>query len=230
MRGDNQWFFVVLATLGLYFLVRAEIAQHSVWPVVLGAVLLFFLASLLFPAGTGTVTFRTFGEVGYVQVSSPALEERIQARYQSEIDELSRLGFCHRISIGQTFPILSLIMIFPAIVLLVMCWKREVITLRGGREFLIGHAIYASEDKTTFAEPIGLGIIFHTQFQYGAILTSTNYESNRVLGTRFERHVYEGASISDTWAAHQRSVQQRLAKGAEIDRDMSFRAFVGINN
>ena len=58
---------------------------------------------------------------------------------------------------GQTFPIMSLILFFPAIVLLLMLWKREMITINRGKEFLIGHAIYASEDKTAFAHPSGLG-------------------------------------------------------------------------
>ena len=173
---------------------------------------------------------RTFGDIGYVQVSSSGLEERIRTRYQSEIDQLSRLGFSYRFTVGQTFPVVSLLLIFPAVVLLMMWWKREMITLRDGKEFLIGHPIYASGDKTTFAHPSGLGIVFHTAFQYGSILISTNYELNNSPGSRIERHADKGASISDTWVAHQRWVQLRVANGAEIDRDMSFRAYVAINS
>lgn len=179
--------------------------------------------------GTRRLLFQAFGDVEYVQISSPQIEERIRARYQSEIDQLSLLGFSYRFSDGQTFPIVNLVMIFPAIVLLMMLWKREVIVLHRGRAFLIGHAIYGSADNTTFGHPSGLGIVFHTAFQYGSVLMSTNYGSESSPGPTFERHAYKGASISDTWAAHQRSVQARVANGAEIDRDMSFKAYVGIN-
>jgi hypothetical protein len=132
--------------------------------------------------------------------------------------------------VGQTFPIMSLILFFPAIVLLLMLWKREMITINRGKEFLIGHAIYASEDKTAFAHPSGLGIVFHTAFQYGSVLMTTNYGSNSSPSSRCERHAYKGASISDTWAAHQRLTRARVTNGAEIDRDTSFNAYVAINS
>jgi hypothetical protein len=202
----------------------------SVWSIVLGVILLFGLASFLFPMGTGTLIFQTFGDVGYVQISPSGLEERIRGRYQSEIDQLSLLEFSYRFSVGQTIPIMSLILIFPAIVLLMMWWKREVITTHAGKEFLIGHPIYVSGDKTTFAHPSGLGIVFQTAFQYGSILMSTNYESTNLRGPRFEKHAYKGASISDTWAAHRRLVQMRVENDAEIDPDMSFNAYVAIES
>ena len=209
--------------MGLYLLVKAEIARPSIWPIVVGLAFILGLAGILFP-------FQAFGEVGYVQISSPHLEDRIRARYQSQIDQLSLLGFSYRFSEGQTFPIVNLVFIFPAIVLLVMLWKREVIVLYRGRAFLIGHAIYGSADNSTFGHPSGLGIVLHTAFLYGSILMSTNYESKNSRSPRVERHSYKGASISDTWAAHQRSVETRGANGAEIDRDMSFKAYVGINS
>jgi hypothetical protein len=115
-----------------------------------------------------------------------------------------------------------------------MLWKREVITINGGKGFLIGHVIYGSADKTTIAVASGLGIIFYTTFQYGSILMSANYgsddDSNDSLGPRFERHAYKGASISETWAAHQRSIQARVANGADIDPDISFKAYVAMNS
>lgn len=115
--------------------------------------------------------FQTFGDVGYVQISSLRLEERIRSRYKSEIDQLLSLGFIYRFSVGQTFPILNLILIVPAIVLLMMLWRREVITFRGGTEFLVASPIYSKGEITAFAQPMGLGIVFKTAFQYGAGLT-----------------------------------------------------------
>ena len=177
-----------------------------------------------------SLSFQTFGDVGYIQVSSSGLEERIRSRYRSENDQLSLLGFSYLFSVGQTFPIVSLILILPAIVLLMMLWSREVVTLLGGKEFLVGRPIYASADRTTFAHSGGLGIVFLTAFQYGSILMSANFESNNSPGSRIEKRGYKGASISETWAAHQRSVQTRVANGAEIDRDMSFKGYVAINS
>jgi hypothetical protein len=177
-----------------------------------------------------SLIFQTFGDVGYVQVSSSGLEERIRSRYRSEIDQLSFLGFRYLFSVGQTFPVVSLLLIIPAIILLMMLAGREVITLHGGKEFLVGRAVYASADGTTFAHSGGLGIVFLTAFQYGSILMSANFGSNNSPGSRIEKHGYRGVSISDTWVAHQRSVQARVANGAEIDRDMSFKGYVAINS
>lgn len=218
----KRWVIILLAVLGLYLLVRTEIAQPTVWPALLAAALLFGVAGFLFPT-------QSFGDVGHIQISSSTLEERIRNRYRSEIDELSLLGFGYQFSVGQTFPVVNLVLIFPVIVLLIMWWKREVITLNAGR-FLIGHAIYASRDKTTSAHPSGLGIVFQTAFEYGSVLQSTNYGSNRTRGSRFEVHRYKGLSISETWSAHQESVRAKIENGSEIDPDMSFRAYVGINN
>lgn len=233
MTNDRiqHWLVVLLATLGLYLLLRTEVARPSICGIALGAVLVFSLVSFFW--GAKTLPFETFGEVGYVQISSPKLEERIRSRYQSKIDQLSHLGFSHRFSVGQTFPVANLIMILPAIVLVVMWWKREVITLRGVKEFLVGRAICTSGDKTTFAAPSGLGIVYYTQVLYGPVLVTTNYgsnlESKNPLGSKFERYAYKGASVGDTWIAHQRLIHTRMANGAEIDRDMSFKAYAAIN-
>jgi len=234
MNRDGQWIFVLLASLAFFFLARAELARFSIWPLVLGVALLYVLASGLFPSGTKTMSVQSFGYVGYVRISSLAIEERIRNRYRSDIGELSALGFTYEFSVGQTFPIANLVLIFPAIVLLMMCWKREIITLNRGTEIAVVHAIYASRDKTTFARPSGLGIVFHTVFEYGSSLVSTNYgsnhKSNDPSGLIFERRAYNGASISDTWAAHHGMVQAKIANGTDADRDMSFKGYVAMNS
>jgi hypothetical protein len=234
MNRDGQWVFILLASVALFFLARAEIAHFSIWPLVPGAALLYVLASVLFPSETSKMSLQTFGDVGYVRISSPAIEERIQNRYRSDVEELSALGFDFQFSVGQTFPVASLVLIYPAIVLLMMCWKREIITLNHGMTLAVVHAIYASKDKTTFARPSALGIVFHTVFEYGSSLVSTNYgtnrESNDPSGLKFQRRAYKGASIADTWAAHHRMVQAKIADGTDVDRDMSFKAYVAINS
>ena len=225
---------ILLAILGLYLLLRTDIVRPSIWAIALGAILLLSLTSLLLPFGARTLFFATFGDVGYVQIFPPELEGRIRSRYKSEIGQLTPLEFSYGFSVGQTFPVVNLILIFPAIVLLMMWWKREVITLCGVKEFLVGRAIYTSSDKTTFAAPSGLGIVYYTQVLYGPVLVTTNYGSNHEstspLGLNRERHAFQGASVGDTWAAHQQLVHGRIANGAEIDRDMSFKAYVAINS
>lgn len=226
----KHWLAILLAIVGLYLLLRTEIARPSVWGIVLWAILFISLASFAFSSG---IT-ETFGEVGYVQISSSKLEEQIRKRYQYQIDELLRLGFSHRFSVGQTFPVVNLVLIFPAIILLVMWWKREVIALLGGKNILVGRAVCTSGDMSTFANPGALGITFYTQIQYGPVVISTNIGSNNQPNhsslSKFEKHVYKGASISDAWRAHKQLLQLRVTNGAEIDRDMSFNAYVSINS
>ena len=181
-----------------------------------------------------TLPYQTFGEIGYVRILSSRLEEKIRSRYKSEIEEPSALGFSYKFSVGQIFPIVNLILILPAIVLLLMWWKGEVNTLDRGKRFLVGHIIYASQDKTTFAHPNGLGILFHTVFEYGATVKSANYgsnhESNDAPGIKSERYAHRGASIGDTWTAHQKLILAKVVNGAEVDRDMSFKGYAAINS
>ena len=162
------------------------------------------------------------GTIGHVQIISPELEQRIRLRYRSEIYQLTVLGFDYQFSDGETVSIFRLALIFPALVMLMMWRKREIITIRDGRYFLVGHPVYVSKDKTSFAEPCGLGTKFYTAFQDGMILISKDYGESIGLRPIVFENTCTGSSITDTWFSHQKRIEALEAEGKRVDRQTSF--------
>jgi hypothetical protein len=167
-----------------------------------------------------------FGRIGYVKVSSPELERRILARYQTGIDELLTLGFGFLFYEGETFSIFRLLLGFPALVLLLMWRQGEVIAVHRRTEILFGQPIFASGDGTAYATLSGLGVQFRTRFQNSAILKSTNYgDGDSTVGTPVWR-AYSGATIGETWAAHRQSIQTFEAQNISVQQEISWDAHV----
>jgi hypothetical protein len=162
------------------------------------------------------------GSIGHVQIISPELEQRIRLRYQSEIYQLTVLGFDYQFSDGETVSVLRLALIFPALIMLMMWRKREIITIHDGRYFLVGHPVYVSKDKVAFAETCGLGTKFYTAFQDGMILISKNYGESIGLKPIIIENTCTGASITDTWFSHQKRIEALEAEGKRVDRQTSF--------
>jgi hypothetical protein len=171
-----------------------------------------------------------FGTIGHVQVFSPELEQRIRTRYQTEISQLTDLGFNYQFSDGETFPLIRLVLLFPALVVFAMWRKREVMTIHDGTKHLVGHPVYISKNKTAFAEPCGLGTKFYTAFQDGSLLISTTYAVvGMPTGPMIERHGQK-ASISETWASHQQRIVELEAEGKCTDRQTSYLAYAEIEH
>jgi hypothetical protein len=170
-----------------------------------------------------------FGGIGHVRICSPELERRIRERYRTEIGQLTELGFDYLFSHGETFSLFRLLLIFPAMVVFAMWRRREVLTVYGGTKILAGYAIYLSRDKTTYAHAFGYGVKFHTLFQDGTLLLSANYADDTAEGPLIVKHC-RAASIGDTWAEHQRRIQELEASGKLADRHPSFQAFAEISH
>ncbi|MFC5863929.1 hypothetical protein ACFPT7_16590 [Acidicapsa dinghuensis] len=141
---------------------------------------------------------------------------------------MTSLGFQLLFWEGETFWIVSLLLVFPALILLVMLWKREVIAVHDGTHLLIGLPIFASEDRTTYASAGAIGTGFRTRFRNGMNLKSTNYGDEDFDGPTLVKRAYTGASIGDTWAAHQRSIQTLETHDNPVDRGLSFDTYVKI--
>jgi hypothetical protein len=171
-----------------------------------------------------------FGTIDHVQIFSPELEQRVRARYQSEISQLQVFGFDYQFSDGETIPLFRLALIFPALVAFVMLCKREVFTIHDGTKYLVGHPVFVSKNKTAFAEPSGLGTKFYTAFQDGSLLISTTYAVvGMPAGPMIERHGQK-ASISETWASHQQRIEALEAEGKRVDRQTSYLAYAKIEH
>lgn len=223
---QRQGFAALSAAFALLFVIGSDVAHPSPGKSILGALLLLSLASALFPMQIRGFCLRFFGRIEYVQVDSPELERRVHFRYQEQIHQLTSLGFSPLFSVGQTFPVLRLLLLYPALILLIMLAKREVLSLRGSR-FLIAQPVFVSGDRSTYAHPSGLGLMLHTVFDDGTLLISTNYGEDST-GPHFMRHSCNRATIADTWTHHQREFQEQAGLGNRVHMEINFPTYVAI--
>lgn len=226
-RTSKRVFAVFACAFGLYLLIQLELRHHSLLHVLGIAFVVIVLAEALAPKQMERAMMRLFGRIDYIQPHSMTFENRIRRRYHADINQLSSLGFNLLFFEGQTFSFLSLLSISPAIVLTVMLCKREVITILEGR-IVVGHPIFGSPTNNAFAYPLGLGVIFHSAFDDGTLLVSTNYGDNNANSPTYVRNAYKGTSISSAWANHQSFIQSIQAGGKLVDHNMSFDKFVEI--
>jgi len=163
----------------------------------------------------------TFGTIEHVEIYAPAYEQRIQQRYQSEVDQLTDLGFNHLFYFGEAFSVFRLLLVFPLLVLLAMRSKGTPITLYQGTKVLAGNPVLGARDKTAYAHPNSFGVTFHTAFRDGSVLLSKTYADplTYIPTTTSYGRV---ASIADTWAAHQGRIQDMESSGKRVDLQTSF--------
>jgi hypothetical protein len=169
------------------------------------------------------------GPAEHIQIASPAFERRIQDRYRSEITQLTDLGFSPLFFYGEAFPLIRLLLIYPAILFLIMLLSREVATVMSGSKLLFGYPVFISNNRTAYAHPSQLGMKYHTTFQDGTILMTKNFSGKTKYGPTVVAHILKNASISETWAEHQMRIRALEAAGKQIAREISFQAFSDIS-
>jgi len=165
-----------------------------------------------------------FGAIGHVQIGSPAFDQRIRLRYQSEIGELTGLGFAYLYSDGETFSLFRLLLLLPAIIVFDKWRNRQPLTVHRGTKILAGYPVLVSKDETTYANPNGHGVKFLTAFQDGTLLASGSYADDTTRGPMVVKHS-RTASIGDTWAGHRERIQELEAEGKQVVRQVGYQAF-----
>jgi hypothetical protein len=70
---------------------------------------------------------------------------------------------------------------------------------------------------------------FHTAFQDGTILMTKNFGGKTRYGPRVVTHIMKNASISNTWAEHQKQIKVLEAAGKQIDSQVSFQVYSDIS-
>jgi hypothetical protein len=225
--NESPWLAgAILSGHGLSGGIGALLLGGLTWPSfrsVVDVLLVLLAVSMLFGR-------RTIGTIEYIPIYNPEFEQRIRMRYQSEIRQLTGLGFDQIFFYGESFLLIRLFLLFPALIVLMMLSKREVMTVQNGTKFLSGYPVFTSGDKTAYSQPSGLGIKFHTAFQDGVILMTKNYGDTRGYGPTVRVHSIREASIGETWAEHQRRVQMAEMDGKRVDRQISFQAFAEISH
>ena len=167
------------------------------------------------------------GSIKYVQVWSPDLEERLRLRYRSQIEQLNAQGFHREFSLGETFFLPSIVFVFPAIMLILMLLKREVLAMQPGMRIALCYPVFLSADRSTFAFPFGLGVKFYTAFQDGGLLVSETFEGCPADQSAVVVNQKSG-SIAQTWSDHQNQMHALEQEGKVVDRQSSFEFFTQI--
>jgi hypothetical protein len=170
-----------------------------------------------------------FGKIEHIQLHSPDIGQRIQTRYQSEIYQLTGLGFDYQFSDGESFSLFRLFLMFPVLILLMMRQKREVMNIHNGTKIFTAFSVFVSKDMTTFAHANPFGVKFYSAFQDGTILVSRNYGDDGGVGPHVVANPCKGDSICETWAAHQERIVAFEAAGKRVDRQTSFQAYAEIS-
>lgn len=171
-----------------------------------------------------------FGTVEHVQISSPDLEQKFRTRYQSEISQLTYLGFYYQFSDGQTISLFRLPLILPAFFIIAMWLKRRPISMHEGTKLMVAYPILFSESKTAYAEIGDFGVSFHSAFRDGTILISKNYDDKNIPAGPLIVKYAKKTTISDTWASHQARIASMEAEGKRVDRLYNFQAYAEISH
>jgi hypothetical protein len=223
----KNWPFALLCLFTLYMVGRTEIYEFSIARALVCLLLIFCLAIFLLPGRIERFAQRSFGRLEYIQITAPKLQLRIRQRYNSEIEQLTALGFNLLFFKGEAFSCFRLLLIYPLGVLLMMCAKREVLALHPGPKVMAASPVFADKERTTYGLLLGLGVLFHTLLQDGTLLRSANYGEDE-SGPHFIRRSKNGASIRETWEAHQQWIKQQQELGAHVAMEVSFPAYVEI--
>lgn len=96
-HGELRAYGIIIA-IGLAVLVVLR-TVHIPMRIVLAVSILALIASFF-----GS---KLMGHATYVQISSPDFERRIRNRYQSQCEQLSRLGFAPLFSYGEATPLFA---------------------------------------------------------------------------------------------------------------------------
>lgn len=181
----------------------------------------------VFPMSSRRIAVKLFGEFKYIEISDATIQERVRTRFQKEISELEARTFKLQFFAGQAFPAWRVVMILPAIVLMMMRWKREPLLFEKRRQFVVVNPVLLSSDHLTYAQLLGPGLLLHTTFQSGLHISTTNYGEAFSQG-QFVRYVLKRGSIAETLDFHQRAVHERQANGDAITMGIGFQAYLNI--
>jgi hypothetical protein len=211
------WAFIMAVLFGLH---PRKNGTHSRELIALAILVAVILVLNLLPL----LLQWTVGTVGLVEIRSPEFEQRIRKRYETEISQLTDLGFYHLFFVGDDTSVFRLFLIFPALIVFTM-WRKGVPMIVQNGRLHTGNPVFLARDKTAFAHPNTLGITFHTAFQDGTLLVTKNFGNDARYIPSIVGNSRPGASIGSLWAAHQERLQALMAAGRRVDSQSSFQAY-----
>lgn len=186
-------------------------------PILLGVV--FWLLGLTLAFG-----IKSLGNVSHDEISDPRVEQRVRARYSSDIDELTSLGFSYAYTSGEGMALSHVLLIYPGFILLRARANGAVLTLGGRGQIYLAAPVLISTDGRTFAHPESLGVSFYSAFRNGMLLVTKNFDLP-VDGT--SEYILQASDQTDmeAWQRHKERLDKLDTAANPASRDRSYQAF-----
>jgi hypothetical protein len=197
----------------------------------------FFAAGVCLPMFLGAVCWvlglilafgvKCIGRVSYQEVFDQRVVQRVRARYSSDIDELTSLGFSHAYTSGEAMDLSHILLVYPGFILLRARANGAVLTLGGGGKVLLAAPVLISQDGRTFAHPETLGVPFYTPLRDGSLLVTKNFD----FPTNWpEKYMLQASDRTDTeaWQAHKERLDKINTAAVSVIRDRSYQAYADI--
>jgi len=162
------------------------------------------------------------------QVTQLDVVERVRSRYRPDMEALRRLGFRELCFYREIVFPFSLIVFFP--IYLLMRSRREVLEIQRPLRISATYPLMVSEEDATCVLILGLGIKFHTNFNTGTGLISTNFQTQPIDDP--QRKLYKHTAIltiDEAWQQHRGYVNQLVAAGEPVKEHIRFEDYVDLS-
>ncbi len=154
--------------------------------------------------------------------------DQVRARYATELAALKRLGFRELCFYSEIIIPFSAILFLPS--LLMMCRRREVLSIRRPLRISASYPLLVSPAHATTALVLGLGVKFYTLFadSSGLITANFNSVSGQDLDGTFVKYATPG-SIEQIWQQHSERLTELQALGRQLRVTATFEDYVALS-
>ncbi len=154
--------------------------------------------------------------------------ERVRERYRADMSALSQLGFRELCFYREGTQPFSLVFFLP--IFLLMRAKRELVQIQSPLRITAAYPLMASNEYSTGALILGLGIKFYTSFTDGSGLITANFLTDLIDDDRRQLYKYGAVqSTPDAWEQHRGHINQRKATGKRLREPFGFEDYVRLS-
>ena len=165
----------------------------------------------------------------YILATDPDFHTRIRARYERDIESLTKLGFRHLCFYMEQLQPFSAVFQLP--ILLLMVLHREVLTIQSPLRIAPGFILLYHSDPPTIALPMGMGIKLYTGFTEGSILITCAFSNTGVPSPNpYIRRIETTKGLDEAWRLHQSNVRGVEVNGKVVLPQVSFNSYVDMSH
>lgn len=165
----------------------------------------------------------------YSQITDPALQRRVDARYRDAVASLQSLGFRRLAYCAEALGPYTALTRLP--VLLLAWFHREVLLFPRPLRLAVANVLLAHLEPPSIALCMGMGVKFYTAFSDGTLLVSSDFPSYAVPrpGSCFIR-LPPSTTRPETWRAHQEQVKRLQSEGRGPSPGIGFQDYEAMSD